>query len=102
MSSDPGKVLSSEVIPNVQPAWIEEEYTLVEEARFWMQNQKMFSCGGRLKLSELIIFLQVVRRYPPFIKAMKKRGIDVAKVLTCLAVLARPFLFTVIFLVFLR
>ena len=27
-----------------------------------------------------IVFMQVVRRYPPFIKAMKKRGIDEAKV----------------------
>lgn len=34
VSTDPGKVLSSEVIENVQPAWTEEEYTLVEEVRY--------------------------------------------------------------------
>ena len=31
VSVEPGRVLSSQVIENVQPAWIEEEYSLIEK-----------------------------------------------------------------------
>jgi hypothetical protein len=41
VSTDPGKVLSSQVIEKVQPAWMEEEYTLVERVG---ARQRLFRC----------------------------------------------------------